>query len=154
MEPGKIRLKTFLISIAAIIFIEAGMAVTVSKSHLNPAVMLGSVRLIQMMMIILIIMTMENGLSTIGLAPGTIIRGFKKGLIWSGLFGLLTLLAAIVLFLSGINPLALIHSPVPAEHGGIILYFLVSCIVGPVTEEFFFRGILYGFSGDGECQQR
>ena len=145
MEPGKIRLKTFLISIAAIIFIEAGMAVTVSKSHLNPAVMLGSVRLIQMMMIILIIMTMENGLSTIGLAPGTIIRGFKKGLIWSGLFGLLTLLAAIVLFLSGINPLALIHSPVPAEHGGIILYFLVSCIVGPVTEEFFFRGILYGF---------
>lgn len=145
MEPGRIKIKTFLLSLAAIIFLESVAAVTVTESHLSPMIILGVARLMEIILIVLIIMKTEKGLSVIGFVPGSIVRGFKRGLIWSGMFGLATLLVALVLFLAGINPLNLIHSPVPARPDGIIMYFMVGCIVGPVTEEFFFRGMLYGF---------
>ena len=35
--------------------------------------------------------------------------------------------------------------PPHSQHSDVILYFLVGALVGPVAEELFFRGLLYGF---------
>ena len=82
---------------------------------------------------------------SIGLAPSTIVSGIKKGLLWSAAFALVTFFVFFALFLFGINPLRLIHTHLPGKTSEIILFFLIGGIVGPIAEEVFFRGMLYGF---------
>jgi len=36
-----------------------------------------------------------------------------------------------------------VHTPMPSE--GLAGYFLIGALIGPVTEEIFFRGVLYGY---------
>ena len=55
------------------------------------------------------------------------------------------LFTSAALFTFGINPVALVHTRLPAGQGEIILFFLVGGIVSPVAEEVFFRGVIYGF---------
>jgi len=43
------------------------------------------------------------------------------------------------------NPLAMVQIRLPKQPFDIILFFLVGGLIAPVAEEFFFRGILYGF---------
>ena len=54
-------------------------------------------------------------------------------------------LVSIGLFAAGINPLTLIRIRLPRQTVDLLLFFIVGGIVGPVAEELFFRGILYGF---------
>lgn len=145
MEPGKIKIKTLCISLATIAFIEVATRIVVSMSYFNTMTILGTARLLETVLIVLIVLIWGKGMSSIGLAPSTIISGIKKGLIWSAAFGLVTFLAFIALFLFDINPLRLIHTHLPGKTSEIILLFLIGGIVGPVAEEVFFRGMLYGF---------
>ena len=145
MEAGKIKIKTLCISLATIAFIEVAIKIAVSRSYLNAMMILGAARLLEAVLIVLIVSVWGKGMPSIGLAPSTIVRGIKKGLIWSAAFGLVTFLAFIVLFLFDINPLKFIHTHLPEKTSEIILFFLIGGIVGPIAEEVFFRGMLYGF---------
>ena len=145
MEASKIKIKTLCVSLATIAFIEVAIKIVVSGSYFNTMMILGTARLLETVLIVLIVLIWGKGMSSIGLAPSTIVRGIKKGLIWSAAFGLVTFFAFIALFLFDINPLRLIHTHLPGKTSEIILFFLIGGIVGPIAEEVFFRGMLYGF---------
>ena len=90
MEANKIKIKTLFISIATIAFIEVATRIVISRSYFNPMAILGVARVLETGLIILIVLVWGKGLSSIGLAPSTMSRGLKKGLIWSAGFGLVT----------------------------------------------------------------
>ena len=145
METDKINIKTFLIVIASIAVIEAAAIFLSSGTHLNPLYITGIVRLLEISLIFAAVLTLGNGLRSIGLDISTVIEGIKKGLIWSAVFGLVTGVIFLILHFSGINPLMLIHAQIPDNFNEMLLFMIVGCIIGPVAEELFFRGILYGF---------
>ena len=145
MEADKIQIKTLIISLAAVIAIEVVAKIGIRPGAYNPIIVLGAVRLLQAGMIVMIVLIRERGLSSIGLSLTKTLPGLKKGLIWSAGFGLITLLGFVLIFAIGLNPLTLIHTQLPAKPGDILLFFIVGGLIGPVAEEVFFRGIVYGF---------
>ncbi|WP_300672375.1 type II CAAX endopeptidase family protein [Desulfoluna sp.] len=83
----------------------------------------------------------EGGLGC--LSPEALKRAFVKGVAWSLGFGAFAATCAVVLALSGINPLGLIRMRLPQDPTTLALFFLTGGLVAPIAEEFFFRGILY-----------
>jgi membrane protease YdiL (CAAX protease family) len=145
MESNRIKIKPFLISVAAIVVVEAATQFVIARSTTNPFIILGATRIFESALIILVVLNWGKGLSSIGLMPSMIFQGFKKGLAWSACFGIATAFAFIALLLFDTDPFALIKTKLPETPGEIILFFSVAGVVGPVAEEAFFRGILYGF---------
>ena len=145
MESDRIEIGIFLIAIATIVFVEAAARFVLPACAFNPLLIVGAARILESAMIILVVLNWGKGMSSIGLIPSTMVQGFKRGLIWSGLFGLATAFAFIALFLMDIDPFKLIKVGMPKMPGAIILFFAVAGIIGPIAEEVFFRGILYGF---------
>ena len=145
MEANKIEIKTLLISLAVIFSIEVSTKVMISQGLYHPMIILGLARLLEIILIILAVLIWGNGTSSIGLARSRMVPGLKKGLIWSAGFGVVVSFALVVLFAAGINALTLIQVRLPPRPSEIALYFLIGGMVGPVAEEVFFRGILYGF---------
>ena len=145
MEANKIEIKTFFLSIAAIILIEAVASLVISRIKISPLIITSGARFLEITLITAIVLVRGEGLPSIGLAPSKMVKGLIKGLIWSAGFGIITFFAFIALFLIDINPLALIHTRLPVQTREIILFFFVAGIIGPIAEEIFFRGIIYGF---------
>jgi len=145
MEAKKIKLRTLLLCFAAVLAIELVTWVVTSKSPYHPMLILATARLLQILLIILIVLTWGKGFSSIGLARSEMLSGLKKGLLWSAGFGALCSIASVALFVAGINPLTLMKARLPTQTGDLILFFIVGGMVGPVAEELFFRGLLYGF---------
>jgi membrane protease YdiL (CAAX protease family) len=145
MESNQIELKPLLISIATIVSVEAAARCVIPRCTCDPLIILGTARILEITMIILIVLNWGKGMSSIGLVPSKMVQGFKKGLIWSAGFGIATGIAFIALFLVDIDPFALIKANLPEMAGKIILFFSVAGVIGPIAEEAFFRGILYGF---------
>jgi len=145
MEAKKVELKILIISLAAIIPIELVMKAVIPKNQYLPIVILGAARLFETSLMIMVFFVWGKGISSVGLAPSKMIHGLKKGLIWSACFGIITSLVFAVLYAVGQNPLTLIKTRLPSNHSEIILFFLIGGFIAPITEEIFFRGILYGF---------
>lgn len=145
MEAKKIEIKIFFLSLATVVLIETAAALSASVIKISPVVVTGVVRLIETVLIIVIVLVWGQGLPSIGLAPSKMAKGLIRGLFWSAGFGIISFFAFIALFLVDINPLALIHTRLPAKNMEIVLFFLVAGIIGPVAEEILFRGIIYGF---------
>jgi len=87
----------------------------------------------------------KRQLYSIGLSLPGVIPGLRKGLIWSAGFGTVIGLAAVFFLILGIDPMQFVRTPLPLDSGHIILFFAVGGLLGPLAEEIFFRGILYGF---------
>ena len=145
MEAKKIQLKILFLCLAAVIAVELATWVVVSRYAFHPMLILAGARLLQILLIVLITVVWGRGLSSIGLARSGLVSGLKKGLLWSAGFGAIASLVYIGLFAAGINPLTLIRIRLPRQTVDLLLFFIVGGIVGPVAEELFFRGILYGF---------
>ncbi len=145
MEANKIQIKTLLISLGTIIGVEFVARVLISEDPHHPMIALGALRLVETILIFLIVSVWGNGISSMGLSWRTMGRGLKRGFVWSVAFGVLTATGFAVLFLAGIDPLALVSVRLPLSPYQIIVYFLVGGIVGPIAEEALFRGVLYGF---------
>jgi len=145
METKKIKIKTLIICLAAICFVEAARWLVTSRHLWDPMIGLGTARLLETILILLIVLLWGKGLTAIGLASSKIFPGMIKGLTWSVGFGVLALLGFFILSLSGHDPLQLIKTRLPRWPGDILLFYLVGGIIAPVAEEVFFRGILYGF---------
>ena len=145
MEADRIEIKTVFISVVVVAVIEAAVGIAASTGAYSSILLLGTARLLEAVLIVLIVSNRERGLSSIGLAPSGIFSGLKRGVVWSAGFGIMVLLVSAALFAAGINPLALIHTRLPTGRNEIILFFVVGGMISPVAEEIFFRGIIYSF---------
>jgi membrane protease YdiL (CAAX protease family) len=145
MEANQVGTKTLIISLAIIVFVESAMRLILPGTSYDSMLLIGLARVLQVGLIIFYVMTRGPGVSGIGLAPSDMFVGLKKGMIWSVGFGILVLLSFALLYIAGVNMLALIHVRLPEDPSALLSFFLVGGIVGPIAEEVFFRGILYGF---------
>ncbi|MBW1779169.1 MAG: CPBP family intramembrane metalloprotease [Deltaproteobacteria bacterium] len=145
MEKGKIKIKTLLLCLGVVIFVEVLFRAVPWPVVRHPMTLLGAVRLMEAGLVIITVLIREKGLHAIGLSLKGVFPGIKRGCIWSAGFGFLVLLGGVLAYLMGIHPLTLIGTPLPADSGRILLFFMVGGLIGPITEEIFFRGVLYGF---------
>jgi len=145
MEAKKITLKTVAISIAAVLMTEVLFRPAIAALFVSPLPVIGITRMAEIILLILIVVQLEKSTGAIGLTPGEMFSGFKKGLIWSACFGIAAIVLFVLLYLAGINALRMLYSPLPHPKLIVLLYLLVGGVIGPFAEEIFFRGILYRF---------
>ena len=145
MEAKPIEIKVFLLSLGAIILIEGAARLLISMGLYNPMLVLGGTRLLETGSIGYSVLLWGKGLPSIGLARAKIAPGIRRGLIWSAGFALVSAVASAVLHMAGIDLLILLKVRLPGRLSEILIFFLIGGIVGPIAEEMFFRGMLYGF---------
>ena len=145
MEANKITLKTLTISIAAVFAIETVFRLAISRQPGSPLSALGIIRCLEALLLVFIAGRFEKDLNAIGLSRSKMLPGLARGLIWSVCFGIAAGVLFLVLFAAGINPLKLVNTPLPSTPRQIFIFFLVGGLIGPVWEEIFFRGIIFGF---------
>ena len=145
MEANKVTLTTLAISIAAVFAMETAFRLAISGqpgSHL-PA--LGLIRTMEALCLLYIVHRFEKNSNAIGLSRSKLLPGLARGLIWSVCFGIAAGLLFLVLLAAGINPLNLVNTPLPSGPAQVFIFFLVGGVIGPIWEEIFFRGIIFGF---------
>ena len=145
MEANKFTLKTLVISIAVVFAMETVFRLTLSGQKASPLLALGIIRCIEAVLLVIIANRFEKDPNAIGLSKSKLYPGLKRGLVWSAGFGIAAGILFTVLLAAGINPLKLVHTPLPSAPRQIILFYLVGGVIGPVWEEIFFRGIIFGF---------
>ncbi|MGD8209162.1 MAG: CPBP family intramembrane metalloprotease [Desulfobacterales bacterium] len=145
MEANKITLKTLAISIAAIFAMETVFRMTFAGQTASPFAALGILRGMEAVLLVFIASRFEKDPNAVGLSRSNLYPGLKKGLVWSAGFGIAAGILFSVLLANGINPLKLVQTPLPSAPRQIISFFLVGGVIGPVWEEIFFRGIIFGF---------
>ena len=145
MEAKEIKLSTAITSLLVIAAIEIAARLLTGRQLIMPLAGLGLARLAEITFLLIIVRKQEKSLSAIGLASTGISAGLKKGLIWAVLFGFAAGAVLFIIYLSGINVQHLFQMQLPAGIPELAAFFLVGAIIGPVAEEIFFRGILYGF---------
>jgi len=145
MEANQITLKTLAISIAAVLAMEIVFRLVLSLQPGSPLPTLGLIRCLEALFLIFIAARFEINPNAIGLSRSKMLPGLVRGLIWSVCFGIAAGLLFLVLFAAGINPLKLVKTPLPSAPYQIFFFFLVGGVIGPVWEEIFFRGIIFGF---------
>lgn len=147
METGRVSFKTFLFSGAAVIATEILASLFVAR-HVLPSNIftLFAIRCAEIIQIMLIFYFSKEGLRGLGLEPGSTAFGIKRGMIWVSGFGCLVLTGAFIGLLFGFNVFRLIHGHVPRESPAVFFIFLLTgTIFGPIAEELFFRGVIYGY---------
>ncbi len=145
MEANKISLKTLAVSIAAILLIEASFRFAVMVKAVFPLPALGIVRCLESILLVAIVWWLEKGIAAIGLCRSKILTGFIRGIIWSACFGIAASLLCTILMAIGVNALDFVHSSRSSSWQHIIIFLLVGGVIGPIAEEIFFRGVIYGF---------
>ncbi len=144
MEANKIKINTLIISVLIVVSIEIVSRFLIARGLFAPLASVGLARLIAVILLLILIRKGEKRLSAIGLQVADTFQGFKKGLIWAIAFGAAAGLALVILNLFDFST-QVPFQPLPQEGSKLILFFVVGAFIGPIAEEIFFRGILYGF---------
>jgi len=145
MDANRIKLGTFCLAVATIVSLEIVAGVGIAKTGVPPLLALGAIRVIAVLMIVAIVVSLEGNISAVGLAPSDVPTGLKKGLVWSAGFAIIAVVGYAVMRMLGMNALRMIRVTMPAQTWDVVLLFCVGGVVGPIAEEVFFRGVLYGF---------
>jgi membrane protease YdiL (CAAX protease family) len=145
METNKIKLSTVIAAISAIVVVEITVRFLISQSIVTHLVGLGLARAAEIILLLAIVKLQQRRLFTIGLEWPNFYRGLKKGLIWSVSFGAVAAIGLLIVHLTGFKISELFRMQLPAESSRLIIFILVGALIGPIAEEIFFRGILYGF---------
>jgi membrane protease YdiL (CAAX protease family) len=145
METNKIKLGTVFEAIAVIIVVEITIRFLINHNILTHLSGLGLARITEFFLLLVIVKVRQQHFSTIGLAWPNFYTGFKKGLIWSVSFGAAAGIGMLIIHLAGFKISGIFRMQLPAVSNRLVIFFLVGVLIGPIAEEIFFRGILYGF---------
>ncbi len=132
-------------SILAVFTLETAYHLADLAPGLPPLIGLGALRLLEIFLLAGICLGVEKNIAVLGLASRRW-TGFLKGLVWSACFAAVAAIVAVAIHLAGIDPFVFLAPAIPAAQARhLTALLLVGGIIGPVAEEIFFRGILYGF---------
>jgi membrane protease YdiL (CAAX protease family) len=145
MESKHVALKTLALAAAGVVGIEALARWAIGRWGLAPLIGTGLARLMDIAWMMLITSLPPPGWARIGLGRGSLQTGLRRGLIWSAAFGALAALGWGALHAAGIDPLRLLYPGPVARPANLALLFLAGGFIGPVAEEIFFRGVIYGY---------
>lgn len=73
------------------------------------------------------------------------VRAIRNGLIWSACFGAVVMVVGLVLYALGENPHAWVRIRLQDSTARLWAKAALFGFLGPVAEELFFRGVIYGF---------
>jgi len=146
METDRIAVKPFAISFMALIALESGgiLLLTAFPELPSMSVLLG-LRMMEILIFFGIVSIWGGGLYSVGLTRDLFRSGLARGIIWSLIFGVVAAGTFAILIIAGINPFALIRVDLPEPLLQLLVFFITGTLIGPLAEEIFFRGILYGF---------
>jgi len=144
METKKITLKIFTIAVIILLACEIVMGLAVSSKWLSVMAIIGIGRFVEILLL-LVLIQLTSGLSAAGLGREQLLPGLIRGFRWSAGFGGVVLAAAGIMYLSGLNPLKMIHTRLPEKIPDLMLYFLVGGLIAPAAEEILFRGVMFGY---------
>jgi uncharacterized protein len=142
---GAIQTKIFLKALLALVVIETVATLTAKVRGSFPIEHLGLLRIVESIVLILIVRLQKEGLGIIGLDNRRLISGFKTGVIWSLMFAVTVALGFLILFFLKQNPFNLIRVPLPQTPRDLMIFFLIGGVIAPISEEIFFRGILFSY---------
>ena len=145
MEAKTITLNTLLLSAAAVIALEWAAGIIMANTSIPYSIGLGIVRIFQILAMVIIIRHLEIGLTTVGIMRSTVLRGLQKGMVWSLCFGCASALVMGLLLLFGVDVKKFFPPPAYSHLSELYAYFFVGGLLGPLAEEFFFRGLLFGY---------
>ena len=145
VETEKITLKTFLEALSIVIILEAILQVIPFKEAGVSYLLLGAIRILEIISLILLFYFQSKNIAALGLSRSSFGFGLKRGLIWAIIFGIFVLDLFCALYLFHIDPFEWIRMSLPGRISDLIVFFLIGGLIGPVAEEVFFRGVLYGF---------
>jgi hypothetical protein len=145
MESNRVALNTCALAAVGIVAIEAFARWGIGRWGGDPLTGTALARLADIAWVAMVLSGRPRGWACVGLGRGSRLSGLYRGFVWSAGFGALTALVWGVLSAAGIDPLRLLH-PVPAARPvNPAMMFLVGGLIGPVAEEIFFRGLVYGY---------
>jgi len=135
METDRIAVKPFAISFMALIALESGgiLLLTAFPELPSMSVLLG-LRMMEILIFFGIVSIWGGGLYSVGLTRDLFRSGLARGIIWSLIFGVVAA-----------GTFALIRVDLPEPLLQLLVFFITGTLIGPLAEEIFFRGILYGF---------
>ena len=145
MRVPTVSLKLFVL---ALVIVLGGELIPLSvgyHSSLPMTLVLGVERLLLCLILLVLVAVSGPGLAPLGFGFDRFGRGLQRGLIWSACFGLAALVFFGILYAVRISPFEVIGTPLPIGSQELMLFFLTGAVFGPVAEEIFFRGIVYGF---------
>ena len=129
-----------------IVLVESGMMLADRwVADVAPMIVLAVGRILEIILIFMVFRTVQGDAPAIGLRGGEFVSGLLRGIFWAGGFGLGVVAVGVLMALAGYAPLNMIHSRLPGDGGSLVRLFLVGGLIGPVAEEFLFRGALFGF---------
>ncbi len=143
LASGPVPLKQFGLAVAFVLTAEAGANIWLALVGGPGLPVLAALRAVEIFGLLCLFYWIPPGLSALGLDKASIGPGIFKGLLWSLGFALVVVLGFLCLYAYGKNPFALFKAKIPKAE--FWLYLLTGGLIGPVAEELFFRGVLYGF---------
>ncbi len=145
MEAKTITLNTLLLSAAAVVALEWAAGFIIADTIIAYSIGLGVVRIFQILAMVIILKQQEMGLTTLGITRSTVFKGLQKGMIWSLCFGCASALVMGLLLLFGVDITSFFPPPAYSHLSELLTYFFVGSLLGPLAEEVFFRGMLFGY---------
>lgn len=142
---GPVHMRTLLRVVLGVAVVEILVRVIFRHGTDYSMSIWGVSRFLEGVLMIVLLFFGKQGLSAVGLTKRSAVSGLWRGVLWSAGFGGIVLLVFGALAAMGFDPLLFIKTPLPFDMGRLILFLLVGGVVSPITEELFFRGVLYGF---------
>ncbi|MGI9569057.1 MAG: CPBP family intramembrane glutamic endopeptidase [Desulfobulbia bacterium] len=145
MKQSEINSQVLIYASVMLVVIELLTVVVISQTGLQALLLIGLARITESGILLFIISRWGGGLESIGLTRNKVSDGLKKGLIWSAGFGVASVVTLGILYFLNFNLFKTFSSSSPSSISGLIPLLIVGGFFSPITEEIFFRGIVYSF---------
>lgn len=142
---------TLLLRATALVSVCEGCGGTVFENMVSPMESLLIIRTIELTLMVAVLRYMKGGFEYLGIsnsatAKRTLYKGVKTGLVWSLVCAIASLAVGALFFcFTGKNPTLFLDTPLPEKSTDLALFLFTGCIISPIAEEFFFRGVLYTY---------